>query len=88
MAYPTDQISILSGPAQGVRLIKLANDARVTYFNSIEADGEIELIPKRGKSKIIKAIDLPIANRGTQGKVVIKALKDMKVKESEYSKTE
>ncbi len=88
LAYPTDQISILSGPAQGVRLIKLANDARVTYFNSIEADGEIELIPKRGKSKIIKAIDLPIANRGTQGKVVIKALKDMKVKESEYSKTE
>lgn len=88
LSYPSDQISILSGPAQGVRLIKLANEARVAYFHSIDADGKVELIPKRGKPKVYKATELPTANRGTQGKILLKGLKEIKFIESRHSRTE
>jgi DNA gyrase subunit A len=78
LAYPSSQISILAGPALGVRLIKLPEGTELSSFHSLGSEEKIELIPKRGKSKTLQVEDLPFANRGTRGKILLKGLKELR----------
>lgn len=83
LAYPSERISLLSGPAQGVRLIMLAQNAQVAAFYSMAPDDQLILVPKRGKERVIKATQLPTANRGTRGKVLLEGLKETRIAKSQ-----
>jgi DNA gyrase/topoisomerase IV subunit A len=83
LAYPSERISLLSGPAQGVRLIMLAQNAQVAAFYSMAPDDQLILVPKRGKERVIKATELPTANRGTRGKVLLEGLKETRIAKSQ-----
>jgi DNA gyrase/topoisomerase IV subunit A len=68
LVFPIDQIPILSGPAQGVRMIKLKPGTLVVGFENVDEADRVEVKPKRGKLKSFSLKKLPIANRAGQGK--------------------
>jgi DNA gyrase/topoisomerase IV subunit A len=70
LVFPIDQVSVLSGPAQGVRIIKLAQGAAVVGFETVDPESSLAVKPKRGKQKVISIKRFPRANRATQGKTL------------------
>lgn len=68
LSFPMDQVPVLSGPAQGVRMIKLKDKASaVTIVTADEAD-RLSVYPKRGKLKTFSIKSIPLANRAGRGK--------------------
>ncbi len=68
LVFPIEQVPVLSGPAQGVRTIKLTPGTHVKNFAVIGSGDEIFVKTKRGLLKIYRAKDLFVANRDTKGK--------------------
>ena len=68
LSFQTDQVPLLSGPAQGVRMIKLKGDAVVVAVFTAYEEDHLELKPKRGKLKRFSMRSIPPANRAGLGK--------------------
>lgn len=68
LVFPTDDIPILSGPAQGVRMIKLKPGTLTVGFKTADEADKLEVKPTRGKLKTLSLKRLPVAKRAGQGK--------------------
>ncbi len=68
LVFPVDQIPVLSGPAQGVRIIKLKPGSLAIAFDTGNKEDTLEVKPKKGKLKVFSMGKLPLANRAGQGK--------------------
>lgn len=68
LVFPTEQIPVMSGPAQGVRMIRLAADSSVLSLVSVGTEDSLRIQPKRGEEKIFNINEIPMANRGSRGK--------------------
>ncbi len=77
LLFPVDQVPLLSGPAQGVRIMKLTENARVVSLEPVDMTDVITIDPKRGKPKTIRVSEIPQANRDTQGKVSFGPIKSI-----------
>lgn len=77
LLFDTEQVSILSGPGQGVRMIKLTAGANVVSMETVSPDDTLRIVPKRGKDKIFEVGEIPRANRATQGKKLAPGIKTM-----------
>ena len=70
LAFPVDQIPVLAGPGQGVRMIKVSTGSQVVGMELIKTGDSLQIEIKDGEEHILKAADIPRANRSTQGKKV------------------
>ncbi len=77
LAFPADQVSVFSGPGQGVRIITLAEGACVVAFEFVTVDDGLRIQPKSGKEALLKVAEVPSAGRGTQGKSVFPGIAAM-----------
>ncbi|MFH1112594.1 MAG: DNA topoisomerase IV subunit A [Pseudomonadota bacterium] len=77
LVFPIDQIPILSGPAQGVRILKLRPGSTAVAFETGNDEDMLEVRPKKGKPKVIAIGDLPTGNRAGQGKPYCSGIVDM-----------
>ena len=79
LVFPTEQISVLSGPAQGVRIIKLKPGERVVSFETVDPGESLKVRPKRAKEKILRVKNITPANRATQGKKLWAGITSMEI---------
>ncbi|MEW6351540.1 MAG: DNA topoisomerase (ATP-hydrolyzing) [Thermodesulfobacteriota bacterium] len=70
LVCPVEQVSVLSGAGQGVRIMKPTPGAAVVAFETVSADDALRVQPTSGKEKVWKVQDIPSANRATQGKTI------------------
>jgi DNA gyrase/topoisomerase IV subunit A len=70
LAFPVDQVPVLAGPGQGVRMIKVSPGSQVVGLALINVGDSLQIQIKGGEERILKAADIPRANRSTQGKKV------------------
>jgi DNA gyrase subunit A len=77
LVFPTEQVSVLAGPGQGVRLIRLAQDARVVAVELVSVDDVLRIEPKKGKDKTVAVNQMPVANRATKGRRVSPSIRNV-----------
>ena len=77
LVFPVDQAPVLSGPGQGVRMIRLKGESRVVALELVNPEDVLRIVSKRGKERIVPVSELAVANRGGQGKAIVKALAGM-----------
>jgi DNA gyrase subunit A len=68
LVFPVDQIPVLAGPAQGVRIVKLKPGSIAVAFDTGNKEDKLEVKPTKGKLKVFSMGNLPLANRAGQGK--------------------
>lgn len=68
LLFPVEQISLLAGPGQGVRLIRLPQGAQVTSFETLDPNDELKILRKRGKEKVVPVKTIDIGQRAGAGK--------------------
>ncbi|MBM4325777.1 MAG: DNA topoisomerase 4 subunit A [Deltaproteobacteria bacterium] len=78
LVFPAVQVPVLAGPGQGVRLIRLEQDGRVAAVEPVAAEDALRIEPKKGKDKIIRVNQIPVANRATKGKRVCPTIRNMR----------
>jgi DNA gyrase/topoisomerase IV subunit A len=74
LAFAVDQVPVLAGPAGGVRMMKLQEEAVVVGLDVLSRDDSLRIQPVTGKEKILGPSDLPTANRATKGKRVCRGI--------------
>jgi DNA gyrase/topoisomerase IV subunit A len=72
--FPVDQIPILAGPGQGVRMIKISTGSRVVGLELINVVDSLQIQSKGGKEQTLQPDEIPRANRSTQGKKVSESI--------------
>ena len=77
LLFDAEQAAILSGPGQGVRMIKLTPGDRVVSMEVVSRDHALRIVSKRGKEKTVKVEEIQQANRATQGKSQASGIKSM-----------
>jgi DNA gyrase subunit A len=77
LVFPAEQVPVLAGPGQGVRLIRLGQDARVVAVELVSADDVLRIEPKKGKDKTVTVNQMPIANRATKGRRVSPSIRNV-----------
>ena len=68
LVFPVEQVPILTGPGQGVRMIKLKKGSVATGLVIADKEGRLRIATKRGKDKSVALSKMPLANRAGQGK--------------------
>lgn len=68
VVFPVDQVPLLSGPGQGVRLMKLREGSEVVSLHTADPGDELLIRQKNGKEKTVTLHKIPLANRGGLGK--------------------
>jgi DNA gyrase/topoisomerase IV subunit A len=68
LVFPTEQIPVMSGPAQGVRMIRLTAESSVLSLVAVGSEDSLRIQPRRGEEKILTINEIPAANRGSRGK--------------------
>jgi len=68
LVFPGDQVPILIGAGQGVRLIKLKKDSSAVGLVVAGKDARLKLITKLGRDRILSVAKIPQSNRAGQGK--------------------
>lgn len=79
LAFPVDQVPVLSGPGQGVRLMRLKEGSRVVSIQLCDPGDQIILRQKDGKDKTIPLNRIPCSNRGGQGKRLCAGLAEVEL---------
>ncbi|MBI5572405.1 MAG: DNA topoisomerase 4 subunit A [Desulfomonile tiedjei] len=78
LVFPAEQVPVLSGPGQGVRMVGLATGSLVAAFESVNEGEKLRVQPPQGEAeRIMEVDDLPAGNRGTRGKVVCPGIVEM-----------
>jgi DNA gyrase/topoisomerase IV subunit A len=77
LVFLVDQVPVLTGPAAGVRMIKLQTGAVVVGLEMLGVDDSLRIQPASGKEKLLGPSDLPTANRATKGKRVSRGILTM-----------
>jgi DNA gyrase/topoisomerase IV subunit A len=70
LVFPVDQVPILTGPARGVRMMKIPSGSQVIDMLLVSSGDSLQIKPKRGKDKKVQVKNLPVRNRATAGKSV------------------
>jgi len=78
MLIPIDQVAQLGGTGTGVKLMKLA-DSSLAGFKFVDQKDKVTLIFDSGDTREIKAKDIPVYNRGSQGVIIAKRRKIIKI---------
>lgn len=68
LVFPADQVPILTGAGQGVRLIKLKKDSSAVGLVVAGQDARLKLITKGGRDRILSVAKMAQSNRAGQGK--------------------
>lgn len=68
LVFPADQVPVLTGAGQGVRLIKLKKDSRSVGLVVVGKDARLKLITKGGRDRILSVAKMAQSNRAGQGK--------------------
>lgn len=71
LIFPVEQIPILAGPGQGVRLMKLSREAQVISLETVNPGDKLKIMRKRGRDKILPVKDIDAGQRAGVGKVSI-----------------
>ena len=74
LVFPVDRVPVLTGPGQGVRLIKLTSGSEVVALHVVAGEDKLLIQPKEGKEETLAVRDIPIGNRATQGKTHCKGI--------------
>ncbi|MDQ7781393.1 MAG: DNA topoisomerase (ATP-hydrolyzing) [Desulfomonilaceae bacterium] len=77
LVFPLEQIPVLSGPAQGVRIIKLKPGSSAVAFETGNPEDKLAVKPKKGKLKVMSMGGIPQANRAGQGKAYCSGIVSM-----------
>jgi DNA gyrase subunit A len=87
LAFPVEQVPVLQGPGQGVKMIKLAEGAHVVGMAILGPDEALRVVPKRGKEKTVRAAALPKANRATAGKGLFSGIREVERRGSDKDRS-
>lgn len=68
LIFPVDQVPVLTGPGQGVRMVKMKKGVYATALAIADADSSLRIVTRRGRTKILAVSGLRPANRAGQGK--------------------
>jgi DNA gyrase/topoisomerase IV subunit A len=68
LLFPVEQITVLSGPGQGVRLMRLPEGAQVISFEMLDPNEELKIHRKRGKEKVVPVKTIEMGRRAGAGK--------------------
>lgn len=68
LVFSVEQVPILAGPGQGVRMIRLASGTRVVAMETVAPDDSLRIKTKRGKMRTFSVRDIPLGKRDTKGK--------------------
>jgi len=77
LVFPTEQVSVLTGPGQGVRMMTLTGESQVISLEMMNEGDKVRILSKRGREQILSMQELPVGNRGTRGKPVCKGIKEI-----------
>jgi DNA gyrase/topoisomerase IV subunit A len=78
LVFPVDQVPILAGPGQGVRMIKVTPESHVVGLALMNIGDSLQIDSKEDKEQILEAADIPMANRSTRGKKVSESISDLR----------
>ena len=70
LVFPVDQVPILTGPARGVRMMKVPSGSQVIAMHLVSSGDSLQIKPKRGKDKRVQVKNIPVRNRATAGKSI------------------
>jgi DNA gyrase/topoisomerase IV subunit A len=70
LVFPVEQVPVLTGPAQGVRMIRLASAGRVVALETVNVDDTLRVKTKRGKDRRFTVREISLGKRDTKGKPV------------------
>jgi DNA gyrase/topoisomerase IV subunit A len=65
---PADDVPVMSGAAQGVRMVKIPADAGVVSLEVVDEHDNMTMRLSTGEERVLEAGDLVITRRGTAGK--------------------
>lgn len=68
LLFTMEEIPILTGAGQGVRMMRLAAGAEVAGMEPVNAADRLNVQPRKGKEKTVAVRDLASAKRGGLGK--------------------
>ncbi len=74
LVFPVNQVPVLAGPAQGVRLMKLPESSNAISFEILNLDDKLKIKQKSGKEKVIDLTKIRQSNRDSKGKKVAPGL--------------
>jgi len=77
LLFKIEEISVLSGPGAGVRLMKLKPGAEIKGIRNVGKNDAITLTYYNGKDDKLKVSDLEVGARGTVGRKVVAARKKL-----------
>jgi len=77
LIFSVDQVPILSGPARGVRMMKVSSGSQVIGMELVNPDDELQVKTKRGRDRKFQVKDIPMRNRATAGKNVCSGIAEM-----------
>lgn len=79
LIFPTEQVSVLNGPGQGVRMMSLTGGAEVISLELMGERDKVRIVSKRGRVQNLSLRELPAGNRGTRGKEICKGIKEIEL---------
>jgi DNA gyrase/topoisomerase IV subunit A len=68
LVFPVEQVSVLAGPGQGVRMIRLVPNTCVVAMETVSLDDKLRIKTKRGREKIVPVQEIQVGKRDTKGK--------------------
>ena len=77
LVFGLDQVPVLSGPAQGVRMIRLAGSALVAGMEVVTRTQSVRIRSREGSDQIVQISDCPLGNRAGQGQAVCRGIVDI-----------
>jgi DNA gyrase/topoisomerase IV subunit A len=70
LVFPVEQIPTLSGAAQGVRIIRLPEQAYVVAMEPVDDNDELSIKTKRNRTKTVRIAPALVGKRDTKGKEI------------------
>lgn len=77
LVFPTEQLPILSGPGQGVRMVKLKQSACVIVTMTVDPYDELRVRLETGSDQVVSVESTLVGNRGGRGRKVVSGLVDV-----------
>ena len=79
LVFPVEQVPVLTGTGQGVRLITLKSGASLVAAETVDQGDTLQFRPTQGNEKTLSVDAIPQANRATQGKELFRGIDSMEL---------
>jgi DNA gyrase/topoisomerase IV subunit A len=79
LMFSVEQVPMLSGPGQGVRMIGLTGGSHVIAVELVQSEDRLRIKPKKGEEQVVPVKELPEGKRAGRGIAMFAGIEDVEL---------